>query len=49
MPNCVPPLITNGNPENYLKAAFFSTYLIITLLLEILYETIFWVLKITNG
>jgi len=25
MPNCVPPLIADGNPENYLKAAFFST------------------------
>jgi len=25
MPNCVPPLITKKNPENYLKAGFFST------------------------
>jgi hypothetical protein len=25
MPNCVPPLIANRNPENFLKAAFFST------------------------
>jgi len=25
MPNCVPPLIADGNPENYLKAGFFST------------------------
>jgi hypothetical protein len=28
MPNCVPPLIADGNPENYLKAAFFSTLFI---------------------
>ena len=25
MPNCVPPLIANGNRENYLKEGFFST------------------------
>jgi len=25
VPNCVPPLIADRNPENSLKAAFFST------------------------
>jgi len=30
MPNCVPPLIGDGNPENYLKAGFFSTLFCLT-------------------
>ena len=48
MPNCVPPLIANGNRENYLKAGFFSTLFNYNSTVGNFNETIFWFLKFTK-
>jgi len=45
MPNCVPPLIADENPENYLKAAFFSTLFYYNCPAINYHETIFLVFK----